>query len=130
MKQFFSILILITSFVIAPLAVAGDLIISRAVLEDSAGTLTIADVAGREFKPVGPTLSKGITKSVYWLRLGVQAPSTGSKAVLLIRQPFLNEVRLFEADTSDPQGWKTRVTGNYYPFSDRDRATSSLSSVS
>lgn len=54
---FFPIMILITGLFIAPLAVAGDLIISRGMLEKSAGTLTIADVVGREFKPVGPTLS-------------------------------------------------------------------------
>jgi hypothetical protein len=129
MKHLFAILILIAGLVIAPPASAGDLIISRAVLEDVTGALTISDVTGREFKPVGPTLYKGFTDSAYWLRLRVRAPAKGNEVVLFIRQPFLNEIRLYEADAGNPLGWKTRVTGNYYPYSKRDRARNSLGFV-
>lgn len=45
MKHLFDILVLIVGFGIAPLASAGDLTITRTVLEDVAGTLTIADFA-------------------------------------------------------------------------------------
>lgn len=129
MKHFFTILVLFSGFIIAPLAAADDLIVSRAVLEDKAGTLTITDVAGREFKPIGTTLSRGYTDSVHWLRLRVKAPAKGSEVVLFIRQPFLNEVRLFEAGSGDPLGWSTRVTGNYYPYKERDRARKTLGFV-
>lgn len=109
-------------------SVADDLVVSRAVLEDATGTLTITDVAGRgrEFEPAGPKLFKGFTDSVYWLRLQVRAPDKGSEVVLFIRQPYLNDVRLYEADTGAPRHWKTRVTGNHHPYSERERPKSTL----
>lgn len=129
MKRLFAILILVAGLAAALPAAAADLIASRAVLEDRAATLTITDVLGRDFAPVGPSLSRGVSKSAYWLRLNVRPPATGSRVVLFIRQPFLNEVRLYEADGGDPQGWKTRVTGTDYPYSARDRAATSLGFV-
>lgn len=129
MKLLFAILFLIVGFVAVPVpVVAGDLITARAVLEDRAGTLTIADVAGREFKPIGPALSKGFTSSAIWLRLQVRAPAKGSEAVLFIRQPYLNEIRLYEA-VGNPTVWKSRVTGNHYPYGERDRARKTLGFV-
>lgn len=128
-RCFVAILLLFIGFAFAPLVAAGDLTISRAVLEDATGTLTIAEVAGREFTPIGPTLSKGLNDSVHWLRLRVKAPAKGSEVALFIREPWLNEVRLYEADAGPPQGWKTRVTGTNYPYKERDRATSSLGFV-
>ncbi|WP_153111039.1 diguanylate cyclase [Propionivibrio limicola] len=129
MKCFFRLLLLITCLILVPHAKAGDLIVSRAVLEDVGGTLTIADVASREFQPLGPSLFKGITDSVHWIRLRVRAPANGNEVVLFIRQPFLNEIRLFEAEAGDSPGWKTRVTGNHYPFSERERGRHSLGFV-
>ena len=49
--------------------------------------------------------------------------------MLFIRPSYLNEVRLFEPDASSPVGWKTRVTGNHFPFAGRDRASTSLGFV-
>jgi len=96
------------------------------VLEDTTGTLSIADVAGREFEPTGSRLFMGFTNSAHWLRLQVRAPAKGSEVVLFVRQPYLNEIRLYEADAGDPRNWKTRVTGNHYPYSERDRPKSTL----
>ena len=128
-RCFVVILPLFIGLVFAPWVHAEDLVISRAALEDAGGTLTIADVTGREFTPIGTTLSTGFTYSVHWVRLRVKAPAKGSEVVLFIRQPWLNEVRLYEADAGTPQGWKTRVTGTNHPYKDRDRATSSLGFV-
>ncbi len=119
-------MILVAGFVMTPQAEANDLIISRGVLEDRSGSLAIADVVGRDFKPIGSTLSKGFTSSAIWLRLNVRAPAKGSEAVLFIRQPFLNEIRLYEVVAGNPTVWKTRVTGNHYPYGERDRARKTL----
>lgn len=127
MKLLFSIPVLMIGLILAPLAAAGDLITSRTVLEDRAGTLTIAEVAHRDGTPMGSTLSMGSNDSVHWVRLQVHAPAHGNKVVLYILPSDLNEVRLYQADSGDPAGWKTRVTGNRYPFSQRDRASTSLS---
>jgi len=129
MKTLLAILILVVLGSSASFAIAADLVVSREVLEDKTGRLTIADVASRQFKPVGPTLSRGFTKSVYWLRLHVQPPVKGKEVVLLIRQPFLNEIYLYEADADSPQGWKSRVTGNLFPFSARERLKRTLGFV-
>ena len=129
LRRLVEVLLLFAGLVFAPRLAAGDLTLSRAALEDAAGTLTIADVAGREFTPIGPTLSKGLKDSVHWLRLRVKAPAQGSEVVLFIRQPWLNEIRLYEAGSGAPQGWKTRVTGTNHPYRERDRATSSLGFV-
>ena len=126
MKLMVAILILVAGFIFAPLSGAADLIRARAVLEDPSGTLSIADVAGREFQPVGPTLSRGYTSSVYWLRLRVRAPAKGSEVVLFIRQPFLNEIRLYQKSAPTAADWESRVTGNHYAYRARDRARSSL----
>ena len=121
-----ALIILITGLMATPWAAASDLVISRAVLEDPSGTLTIAQVAGRAFTPAGPILAKGYTKSAYWLRLRVRPPAHGDEVVLFIRQGMLNEVRLFEADPGTTAGWKTRVTGNHYPYDRRERAKNTL----
>jgi len=126
MKQLFTRLVLLASLVMASLAVAGDLTLARAVLEDPSGRLTQAEVQGRVFEPVGATLFRGYSRSAFWLRLRLRRPAAGGPVVLLIREPFLNEVRLFEPDPGTPAGWRSRVTGDHYPYAGRDRATASL----
>lgn len=121
-----TLLFLLAGICITSWAAAEDLVISCAVFEDKAGDLTISDVVGRKFKPAASTLSKGYTSSAYWLRLQIKAPATSDKVVLFIRQPFLNEIRLYEVDTGAPSGWKSRVTGNYYPYTDRERRKNTM----
>ncbi|MFO7813638.1 MAG: ATP-binding protein [Pelovirga sp.] len=129
MKYLISILVLLAGFINAPPAIAGDLTVSRAVLEDKTGTLSIDDVTEREFLPIGSKLSKGFSNSVYWLRLKVRPPSKGSEVVLFIRQPSLNEIRLYESVAGDPPSWNSRVTGNFYPYEERDRKQQTLGFV-
>ena len=129
MRLRFAIPLLIAGFILAPPVLASDLIVSRTVLEDPTGSLTIADVAGRVTTPAGPTLAVASTNTSHWLCLRVQAPAKGGKVVLYILPTFLNEVRLYEAGSGNPLTWKTRVTGNHYPYGERDRAERSLSFV-
>ena len=126
LKLIYVIIGLIVGLVPMPAAWASDLIVSRTLLEDKAGTLTIADVAGRAFTPVEPSFSMTSTNAAHWVCLRVRAPADGSKVVLFIRPTFLNEIRLYEAGPGDPLTWKTRVTGNHYLYSARDRANISL----
>jgi diguanylate cyclase (GGDEF)-like protein len=129
MKLLCSMLVLMTGLMLARPAAASDLITSRTELEDRTGTLTIADVAHHAGTPMGSTMSMGSSDSVHWMRLQVHAPAHGTKVVIYILPSDLNEVRLYEADSGDPARWKTHVIGNRYPFSQRDRATTSLSFV-
>lgn len=88
MKNISHVLLLVFGIVSSSLTKAEELTISRAVLEDIGGKLSISDVTSRDFQPIGPSLTKGISDAVYWLRLKVKAPSNGKKVVLFIRQPF------------------------------------------
>jgi diguanylate cyclase (GGDEF)-like protein len=126
MKYFLGTFVLVIAVGIAAPASASDLVISRTLIEDPAGNLAIADVARLPGTPVSENMSLDNGSSVFWMRLQVHAPDHGSKAVLFIRPTYLNEVRLYEADAGNPAHWKMRVTGNYYPYRSRERASISL----
>jgi diguanylate cyclase (GGDEF)-like protein len=111
LKLRFHIFVLIVGLALAQAALASDLIVSRTLLQDPKGALTIAGVAGRVDTPAEPTLLLAGSDSVYWLCLRVRAPGDGGKVVLSIRPALLNEVRLYEAGSGDPLTWKTRVAG-------------------
>lgn len=113
----------------ASVAVAKDHIISRAVLEDKSGALTIAQVTDQQFSPVGTLLSKGYSDSAYWLRLQLSAPKKGSEIVLHISPNLLDDVRLYEPGKQNPKEWITRVTGDHYAYEDRDRKDIALGFV-
>jgi diguanylate cyclase (GGDEF)-like protein len=110
-------------------APAQDLVFSRTLVEDRSGTLTLGDVIGQAGTKIGPDWNVRSTNWIYWIRVSVHAPAHGGKVVLFIRPSYLNEVRLFEPDAGSPSGWRTRVTGNVYPFSGRDRSAVSLGFV-
>ena len=117
----------VVGLVFSPAARCEEFMLSRAVLEDPAGTLSVDEAARADFQPVGPILTKGYTDSAHWLRLVVRAPTDGSALVLRIRPAFVDEVTLFEP-TPDG-GWTRRVTGDRTPFLARDRAAVTLGFV-
>ncbi len=123
------LVVIIVFFAASHRTAAQDLISSRRLIEDASGKLTIDDVVRRAGTEIGPAFKKGTTDWAYWVRLQVHAPAHGSKVVLFIRPSYLGEVRLFEPDASNPSGWTTRITGNRYPFADRDRHSTSLGFV-
>jgi diguanylate cyclase (GGDEF)-like protein len=129
MKLLSGILVLFAGLLLAQPAVARDLIVSRTMLDDATGTLTIADVAGHIVTPVDPSFGIANSKTVHWLCLHVQPPAQGSKVVLYLFPSFLNDVRLYVAGPGNPQTWKTRATGNQFPYGDRDRASTTLGFV-
>lgn len=129
LKHLACIVAVILGLFLAPMAIAEDLIVSRAVLEDQSGTMTIAQATDEQFNPMGPTLSEGYSDSVYWLRLQVRAPATGNEVVLQIGPTLLDEVRLYVAGETHPKEWVTRVTGDRYVYEDRDRKDIALGFV-
>lgn len=132
MNTFFRVLLVLAGLVLMPwsgAAAAGDLVVSRAILEDPPGALSIADVVGREFTPVRTFPSMGYTDSVLWLRLQVRAPERGETVVLRIEPPYLDEIVLFEPDWRLPSAWKIRATGDRHAGSERDRPAMALGFV-
>ena len=101
---------------------ANDLVLSRATWEDTSASLPIEEVVKQTFVPVQLALFRGYTDSAHWLRLTVRPPSKGDEAILLIRQPSLHDVRLFEADPSlSPEHWTMRTTGSLHEYKSRER---------
>jgi signal transduction histidine kinase len=123
MRLFPCLLFLSLSWGLLSPAWGGDCIISRAVLEDAAGTLSITEAAQAQFLPAQPILSNGYTDSAHWLRIVVRPCADGGELVLRIRPTFLDEIKLYEADPAAPGGWKIRVTGDRTPYSARERAS-------
>jgi len=124
-----AVIVLFLGCVLAHPATAENLIVARAILEDVSGTLSIEDVVAREATPFETNRIIPVSGSTHWVRLRVRAPAEGSKVVLFIRPTYLNDVRLYQADPSAPDGWKTRATGNIYPYETRDRKRISLGFV-
>ena len=128
MPHFFCYFWLIAFSLVFPVS-AEDLITSRAVLQDKAGTLTIERVIHEDFLRNGGILSKGYTDTVHWLRLTVKAPGNNGPVELRIRPTFLDDVQLYEPDAAASGGWKKHVTGDQYAFAQRERAAITLGFV-
>lgn len=129
MRRLFLYLVGFLVFVVSSTAWGGDLIISRAVLEDRTGALTIDDVTHANFEPVGRLLAKGYTPSAHWIRIQVRAPKADSNIELRIRPTFLDEVILYEADPLHAGRWMGRATGDTQPYTQRKRPAVTLGFV-
>ncbi len=102
-----------------------DHVLSRAVLEDPSGTLTIDEVTRAAFTPAPSILTRGYTPSVFWLRLTVD-PADGGPLVLRIRPTYLDRVALFEPVPGRPGVWREYVTGDRTPFLEREMPSVTL----
>ena len=103
-------------------ALAQDLILDRAVLQDKLGTLSVDDVVQATFTPAGPMLNAGYTTTVHWLRLRIKAPDVGQAVELRIRPTYLDEVLLFEPDPAHFGQWVRRATGDTLGAAPQDRS--------
>ena len=111
-------------------ALANDAIIERAYLEDPSNALQINDVKvdayDDQFNPYTGPLNRGYSQSAIWLKLTLRpfetahsnaTPQTAhpdQRYVLRIQPSYLDEIALFEAETT-PTG--PRLTGDRHPMS-------------
>ncbi len=86
---------------LAPPAVAEDLIASRAYLLDYRGTMSYEQVQAAKFTPAGKVVSLGFIRSVLWLRLTVNQPTHIVPLSLGVTPASLDEVTLFLPRQSD-----------------------------
>jgi diguanylate cyclase (GGDEF)-like protein len=110
-------------------ALAADAIVERGVLSDPDGSLDIGDVASGPFEPFTETFAGGFSRTVHWFRLVIRSPGAGEEVVLRIRPTVLDELKLYEAGVGPPASWPVRVTGDRYPFDERDRPAFALGFV-
>ncbi|MDH4393606.1 MAG: 7TM-DISM domain-containing protein [Aquabacterium sp.] len=78
---------------------AADMVQARAVLQDPAGSLTIAQVLQSDFQPSHYLLNLGHTKSVVWLRLQllVPEPEPATQVNLRLSPTTMDAVQVFVA---------------------------------
>ena len=102
---------------------SADLIESRAYLEDPSGTLTFQEARARPFTPYTGVLAKGLTTSVYWLRLQINPNLAQDRSaidqiggfppvlhnpsgafddlVMRVRPPYTDHISLYDPQYSD-----------------------------
>ena len=92
-----------------------DYVLERAYFEDASSSLGFDQVQNKTFTPFDGLLSKGYSKSVYWVRLKIAANTKPELKdfVLRIQPTYLDEIQLF--DPAHPSA-KPRLTGDRYAF--------------
>jgi len=91
-----------------------DLIIERSIyIEAAPGSLTIQQAVTQDFQPFGVVLNRGLTPTVRWLRILVQAPAHGSEQVILRVGPhYIRDIQLYEFKDGI---WSSRTAGDHFP---------------
>ena len=127
-----SMLRLLTQYLLAiSLAVAcgashatDDYIVASALYEDQSAVMTFDEVRTQTLVPAGTFISKGYTRSAFWLRLTIDPTRRGAaeagkqdKLYVRVQPPYLDDVRLY--DPAYPFGHE-RVNGDHYPWSESE----------
>lgn len=96
-----------------------DYVDERAYFEDKTNTLTFAEVKDKPFTTFEGLLSKGYSRSAFWVRLKIAANTQANLKELVVRiQPtYLDEIQFF--DPAYPTS-KARVTGDRYSSDDSE----------
>ena len=95
------LLILLAFLLFAGRATAEDLVVDRAILDDPAGLMTVADVQGAAFKPADSVITRILNPSVFWLRLTVKVPQVKQGLVVSISPSFVEQLTLFYSRSGD-----------------------------
>jgi signal transduction histidine kinase len=84
---------------------ANDLVVERAIFEDTTGSLSLAQVQDASFTPAPKVIFKGYSRSAFWIRLAVEVPVGSGPLSVRIQPTVLDSVTLFyPADVAgDPE---------------------------
>lgn len=94
-----------------------DLVLSRGLLVDASGEMTIDQVAQSRFKPIDRMVVEGYTSAVTWLKIEVQATTT--PLVLRVLPTFLDHLTLYWRDPQSATGWLRQSSGDQVAMNDR-----------
>ena len=120
-KVFLFLLMLLQLLALSASAATHDYIAERAYFEDASNALTLDGVKNKPFVPFSGMLSKGYSKSVFWVRLKIsptEQSGVTSPLVLKIQPTYLDEIRLYDA--AEPLRLN-RVVGDRYPYANNER---------
>jgi len=88
-------LVVLAVWLCAGLAVAKDLVVDRAIFEDTTSTLSLAQVQGAAFAPAPKVIYEGYSRSAFWIRLTVDVPVGSGPLSVRIRPTVLDTATLF-----------------------------------
>ena len=96
-----------------------DYVLERTYFEDTSSALTFDEVKDKSYTPFTGLLSKGYSKSAFWVRLKIAANTQPNLKEFVVRiQPtYLDEIQIYDPAHPSP---KSRVTGDRYSFEDSE----------
>jgi signal transduction histidine kinase len=98
-------LVALAIWLCAGAAFAKDLVVDRAIFEDTTNALDLAQVQDAAFKPALKVINEGYKRSTFWIRLSVDVPVGSGPLSLRIRPTLLDSVTLYypEVAGGDPE---------------------------
>ena len=88
-------LLILVIWLCAGVANAKDLVVDRAIFEDTTGAMDLAQVQGAAFKPALKVINEGYSRSAFWIRLSVDVPVGSGPLSLRIRPTLLDFATLY-----------------------------------
>ncbi|WP_177282615.1 7TM-DISM domain-containing protein [Devosia enhydra] len=115
------------ALLLGPALAQSDHVLTRAVLADPGGRLTIEQLSDAEFAPMPNILAAGYTDAVHWVRLDIAPTADGRPLILRVRPTYLDTLVLYTPDPAAPGGYRQSVNGDTVPFGARETPAVSLS---
>ena len=88
-------LVLLVIWLCAGVALAKDLVVDRAIFEDTTGTMDLAQAQGAPFKPALKVINEGYSRSAIWIRLSLDVPVGSGPQSVRIRPTLLDSATLY-----------------------------------
>lgn len=110
---------LLLVIIVAP--ARADLIAARAFVEDPSGRMSLEDVQRQQATPFDLILSRGYSRSIYWVRLTIDPARDGEnlrpdrRIVLMTRPTYIDSI-----EVHDPLEQRIKRTGDLYPVAGDD----------
>ena len=104
-------------------AAVHNYIVERSYFEDASNALTLDQVKQKPFAAFSGMLSKGYSRSAFWVRLKIantDQKDQSSALVLKVQPTYLDEIHLY--DSEEPLRLN-RVLGDRYPYANNERSS-------
>lgn len=98
-------LVVVVIWLYAGVAFAKDLVVDRAIFEDTTGVMNLAQVQDAAFTPALKVINEGYSRSTFWIRLSVNVPVGSGPLSVRIRPTLLDSATLYfpEGPGGEPQ---------------------------
>jgi len=117
MRVLVRLLLVLICLTVGQVAWSKDYILTRGLLIDPSGQLSVDEVEKGSFEPSGADIVRGYSSAVLWLKIEVQA--IDRPLYLRVRPPFLDSVTLYWRDRVAGSGWEKMVNGDLIALNDR-----------